>query len=240
MLDKLKYLFLWMLVTTPAQAAQGDYVVLLHGLARDKTNMQKIEKHFTAKGYQVINLDYDSREKPVEKLVHDVAQMIKKRAIDKNKKIHFVTHSMGGLVARGYIHQYRPENLGRVVMLGPPNQGSEVASWLQNNWLYKKYYGAAGQQLVKGLKPLDGIIGESADYELGIIAGTRSIDPVSSLFVLSGQDDGKVTVKATKLTGMTDHITLPVTHTFMMKNKTVIQQAVYFIRTGTFKRSPAR
>ena len=140
---------------------------------------------------------------------------------------------MGGLVIRALLNKYRPKNLGRVVMLGTPNQGSEVADFFKNNPIYKGFFGPAGQQLTTDQANIKDLLG-TVDYELGIIAGDRSIDPISST-ILVGKDDGKVSVKRSKINGMTDHVVIHTTHTFMMKNKNVIKQTDYFITHGKFQ-----
>jgi len=219
-----------------SDAAQGDYLIVLHGIGRTNQNMQTVSDHFTAQGYLVLNLNYASRDKELKNLSTDIHQKITKFTTDPNKPIHFITHSMGGLVARAYITQYKPKNIARVVMLGPPNQGSEVADFFKENWLFQGYYGPAGQQLKTDQQMIKAVLGE-VNFDLGVIAGDRSIDPVSSI-IIPGKDDGKVAIERTKVSGMADHIVLHVTHTFMMKNKQVIEQAQYFIEHGFFKKTP--
>lgn len=222
--------FLWI---HAASAAAGDTVVLLHGIGRTKGSMEKMENDLASKGFDVINIDYASREKSIENLVEDVRVEIKQHHIDPKEKLHFVGHSMGGLIIRAYIAKHRPINLGRVVMLGTPNQGSEVADLLKDNFLYINYYGPAGQQLVTDQNGFKGIFGR-VDYELGVIAGDRSIDPVSSLLIITGDDDGKVPVASTRIKGMQDDIVVHATHTFMPSNAEVIQQTEYFLEHGKF------
>ena len=227
------FIFLTTPALTPAIANDGDYVVLLHGIARSSSNMSKLEKHFANKGFNVINIDYKSKDYTLEILSEDVKKEISKNVMDVDKKIHFIGHSMGGLVIRSILNKYRPVNLGRVVMLGTPNQGSEVADFFKNNFLYRNFFGPAGQQLTTDQSKVKNLLG-TVDYELGIIAGDRSIDPISSV-ILKGKDDGKVRIKNTKTKGMTDHIVIHATHTMMMKNKSVINQTEHFITHGKFK-----
>lgn len=218
----------------PARAADGggDYIVLLHGIKRSSKSMQKMAEHFTKAGYHVINIDYLSQTYTLDRLADDIYAQIKPFTNRADNKIHFVGHSMGGLVIRALVKRHRPDNLGRVVMLGTPNQGSEVADFLENNILFQSFYGPAGLQLVTDQRGIANLFGD-VDFDLGIIAGTRSIDPLSSI-ILPGRDDGKVTVERTKLDGMKDHVILPATHTFMMMDKRVIAQTAHFLKHGMF------
>ncbi len=230
------------LMPRPAVAEQADatvyqdYVVLLHGITRTSRAMQRMEDYFAQHGYRVINIDYKSREYTIDRLAENVYEEISDITKESEHRIHFVGHSMGGLIIRAILNRHRPENLGRVVMLGTPNQGSEVADFLENNILFQNFYGPAGLQLVTDQRQIANLFGD-VDFDLGIIAGTRSIDPLSSL-VLPGSDDGKVTVERTKLEGMTDHLVLPTTHTFMMRNAQVLSQTRHFIENGTFAEPP--
>lgn len=219
----------------------ADCVILLHGLARSSASMSKLADALNSSGFATVNQSYPSREHNIETLavnaINDAtASCEKKGPKDKSSeyKIHFITHSMGGILVRQYLHQSEIENLGNVVMLGPPNKGSQVVDKLKNVVGFYWLNGPAGQQLGTTPNSVPKTLG-AAHFTTGIIAGTRSINPILST-ILPGQDDGKVTVANTKLDGMTDHITLPVTHTFMMKNDQVIEQSIHFIKFNQFKK----
>ncbi len=215
------------------QAHDGDYVVMLHGIARSSKCLSRMQKAFEADGYQVLNIDYPSRKQTIPEIVATIRPQIEAFAKDPSKKIHFIGYSMGGLVARAYIHAHRPENLGRMVMLGSPNHGSEVADMLENFPPYKWFYGPAGAQLTTDFNTSSFF--KNPDYEVGIVAGTLANDPIS-YFLIKGPNDGKVSVESTKLDGMKDHVTLPVTHTFMPRTLSVIRAAKSFIKDGAFPR----
>lgn len=223
----------------PARAekpqAKGGYVIILHGIARTSASMEKLEKAFTQEGYAVLNIDYPSRGATIEVLAEKIHEKIAAFATDKSRKIHFIGYSMGCIVTRAYLAKHRPKNLGRAVMLAPPSKGSEVADFLEDMTIYQSIYGPGGQQLGTA-RNFDRMYGK-IDYETGIIAGDRSIDPISSLFILKGPDDGKITVENTKAAGMKDHIVIHASHTFIMKDREAIVQALHFIKNGKFRRA---
>lgn len=207
-------------------------VILLHGLARKATSMNKLEKALKEQGFTAVNVDYPSTKHDIESLAESsIGDAIAK--VESGSKINFVTHSMGGILVRQYLRRHKIENLGRVVMLGPPNSGSEVVDILKNMPGFKAVNGPAGMQLSAKEHGLPNQLGP-ANFELGVIAGSRSINLVLST-MLPMPNDGKVSVESTKLEGMTDHVTLPVTHTFMMRNPSVIEQVITFIQQGKFK-----
>jgi pimeloyl-ACP methyl ester carboxylesterase len=211
-------------------------VVLLHGIFRGRRSMQGLARFLGSEGYRTLNLGYPSRRQPIEALVAHIQPQIAAFAPSVSGKLHFVGHSMGGLLIRAYLHRFRPPNLGRVVMMGTPNQGSEVADFLKDWWTYKKLFGPAGQQLVTGLTTADTLFG-AIDYELGVIAGNRSIDPISSL-IIGDPNDGRVSIESTKVAGMADHIVVPVSHPFLPAKKEVHRLVLAFLRHGRFAASP--
>ena len=220
-----------------APPTAADCVVLLHGLARSASAMEVMVKPLEAEGFRVTNIDYPSRKKKIEALAKPaIDKGIKQCALAEGEKLHFVTHSLGGILVRYYLQEHELERLGRVVMLGPPNQGSEVVDKLKGVPGYAWLNGAVGYQLGTGKDSLPLSLPE-VDYPVGVIAGTRSIDPVSS-WILPNPDDGKVSVARTKVDGMKAHIVLPVTHAFMMRDDEVHRQTIQFLKTGTFDQAP--
>ncbi len=191
--------------------------------------MRGLEKAFQRAGFETLNIGYPSIRRDLSALADFVHAKISGAAAEK---IHFVGFSMGCLLARTYIARHRPANLGRVVMLAPPNNGSEVADFLKNFWPYRVGYGPAGQQLITDQRALKELLG-AVDYELGVIAGNRSIAPFSS-WVIGKENDGKVSVESTKLAGMKEHIVIPASHTFIISNRQAQALAVRFIREGCF------
>lgn len=206
-------------------------VVLLHGIARTKRSMKKLEIALLSAGFEVLNIDYPSRKHTIPSLSTNIYQQIEAYRKQKEVTLHFVTHSMGGLVVRELLSRYPLNSVGRIVMLAPPNHGSEVADFLKNNLLFKLFYGPAGQQLTTATKLSD--IPEMVQYELGIIAGNRCLDPIC-YFLLPKPHDGKVSIESTKYFTMKDHIILPANHSFIMNYRQVIDQVKYFLKEGKF------
>lgn len=214
-------------------AESKECVILLHGLARTEGSLSKMQMALNDAGFHTVNKGYLSTKHKVEKLSKDsITEALS--FCPTAKKVHFVTHSMGGILVRQYLSTKKITNLGRVVMLGPPNKGSQVVDKLKNAPGFNLINGPAGMQLGTGKLSVPNRIGP-ANFEVGIIAGTRSVNLILST-MLPNPDDGKVSVENTKLEGMSDHISLPVTHPFMMKNDEVIDQVIYFLKYGIFDR----
>jgi len=211
--------------------SQSDSVILLHGLARTDRSMNKLQQALLEKGYQVHNVGYASTRSKIEQLAEEVIGRALKLC-PKAQKVHFVTHSLGGILVRQYLSNHQIENLGRVVMLGPPNQGSEVVDKLRDFPGFRFINGKAGLELGTGESSVPNQLG-AANFDLGIIAGTRSVNLILS-HMIPGTDDGKVSVENTRLEGMHDHLQMKVTHPFMMRNARVIEQVIHYLETGRF------
>lgn len=217
-----------------AIAATGNgAVVLLHGLGRTGFSMRSLATALRRADYAVLSPWYGSRDTMADILAW-LHSRIRAFASEHPGSLHFVTHSLGGLVTRSYITAHRPENLGRVVMLAPPNQGSNLADALQALNLATLILGPTSAHLRTRRTPAEERQLDTVDYPLGIIAGDRPFDPILPRLLLPGANDGKVSVAATKIEGMTDHITLPVQHTMMVGDKRVIAQTLNFLKTGMF------
>jgi len=196
--------------------------------------MTTMANRLSAENYRVINLEYPSRSKTIEAIANStLSERIEKCRETGAKTIHFVSHSMGGIIVRYYLKHHEMEDLGKVVMLSPPNKGSEVVDKLGDTFIFEWINGPAGQQLGTKANSLPRQLGE-VDFELGVIAGNQSINPVLSLLI-PGEDDGKVSVKNTKVAGMADFVVIPATHTFIMNHPQAIEQTISFLKSGQFK-----
>ena len=213
-----------------------DGVVLLHGISRTSRSFRKMQIAIEAAGYATLNIGYASRSKPLEALAEDIHPPIERLAESLGGSVHFVCHSMGGLLARVYLARHRPERLGRVVMLGTPNGGSEIADRLKQVGAYRAWFGPAGQQLGTQRDATIAAMFPPVDYPVGIIAGNRSVYPITSTF-LPKPHDGRVSVENTKLSGMADHIIVETSHPWLVRNGPAIAQTIAFLRDGRFRRS---
>jgi hypothetical protein len=216
----------------PQLALADECVVLLHGLTRTGQSMKSVEFALKKASYKVVNARYPSTRKPIEQLTSYVDKAAQK--CGGAGRLNFVTHSMGGILVRAWLRDNRPANLGKVVMLAPPNQGSEVVDAFGNRGFFG-IMGPAAKELGTGPDSLPRKLGP-ANFSLGIIAGDKSSSQVFAS-ELKGPNDGTVTVASTKLQGMKDHITLHVGHTFMMNDPLVIAQVLTFLQQGRFDRS---
>lgn len=226
--------FTGVLLLSCGAASAADCVVLLHGLARSAMSMNPMQRALIDEGFETANVDYPSRDYTVEEL----AQIAIPKGLDACRakegigRIHFVAHSLGGILLRQYLSEKEIAGLGRVVMLGPPNQGSAAVDELRGFPGFDWLNGPAGLQLGKGEESLPLKLGPAA-FELGVIAGNRTIDPITSS-VLENPDDGRVSVEDTKLDGMTDFVVVEHSHAFMMRMRRPIELTIRFLKSGSF------
>lgn len=212
---------------------RADCVVLLHGLNRSWRAMNKMAEALQEEGFSTANVDYPSQGGTVEDLAPEVIELgVQECRSSGATNIHFVTHSMGGILLRFAQSKDPIPELGRVVMLGPPNQGSEIIDKTRNWWGAGLFSGPAGKQLGTDEDSIPSRLGP-VDFELGVIAGTGTINPFMSA-MLPDEDDGKVTVERTKVDGMDDFAITDDSHHYIIRSTEAIANTVAFLRTGQF------
>ena len=221
--------------TSALPRGERDLVVVLHGMGRTKLSMSRLATRLEQQGYDVLNFSYPSTRSSVAGSTALLRQQLQNDLPARAGRVHFVTHSLGGIVVRAYLQQHPPANLGRVVMLSPPNQGSEVVDHLRDNFLYRLATGPAGQELGTETTSTPNALGE-VDFPLGVITGDRSFNPLFSAW-LAGTNDGKVSVHRAKVRGMTDFLVVPHSHSFIMRSSVVAQQVAHFLAHGQFNTS---
>ncbi len=208
-------------------------VVLLHGLGRTRRSMRRIAAALQAAGYRVVNRGYPSTRRSIERLAAEVVPAAM-TACDGVAPVHFVTHSLGGILVRQYFQSHPVPPGSRMVMLSPPNQGSEAAERARRQALARWLLGPAVTQLGTGPDGVPATLGP-IDLEIGVIAGSRSLDFwFGRLF--DGPHDGKVSVAAAQLEGQQDFLVLPCSHPFIMRDTRVVGQVLYFLAHGRFNR----
>ena len=229
---RLFLLLIILIFSTPAFAVEDECVILLHGLGRTSSSMLRVELRLEEEGYLVWSRSYPSRKKTIEELTPVVGEAVDYCRANEAKKIHFVTHSMGGILVRQYFQNNDVKEARRVVMLAPPNNGSEVTDRYRDEGWYQFATGPAGQQLGTEKDSVPNTL-DVIPLEVGIIAGTRSSDPWFAE-IFQGANDGKVSVASTRLPEMNDFLVVESGHTFIMNDGEVIRQIKSFLRDGRF------
>jgi hypothetical protein len=217
-----------------AAATAPECVVLLHGVLAHGVFMKPLESALQDAGYRTVNVSYPSRDKTIEQIATDfLPKELAKYDLARASRVHFVVHSMGGLITRAFLEKSRPANLGRVVMLGTPNHGSEAADRLAESDILRKIVGVNLENLRTKQNGTAGKLGR-ATYDLGIIAGDTSINPLFSSWV-KGDADGPVSLESAKLDGMRDFVVVPYSHTAMLWRDETAKQVLAFLRDGKFE-----
>ena len=224
-------------VTQPKEPDSSELVFVVHGLGRTKHSMGIMRRHLRKEGYRTVSFGYDSRKLSIEEAATKLRAAVSNelKQADAPENIHFVTHSLGGILVRKVLADYHPPQIGRVVMISPPNHGSEIPDRLGGLKIFKKALGPAGLELGTGTNSVPNRL-PPPDFELGVITGDRSLNPLFSGYI-AGKDDGKVSVESAKLKGMRDFLIVHSSHTWIMNRKEVREQTVYFLRHGLFKQS---
>lgn len=215
-----------------AGTVDAGTVVVVHGLGRTSTSMAVLNARLRAQGYRVVPVDYPSTRQPLDQLVDSLSVAVDDCCASERETVHFVTHSMGGILVRAYLAG-RPEYRGRVVMLSPPNQGTEVIDAFAPSPLLVSVLGPAGAALGTDSTGITASLGPVA-FSLGIITGNLSTNPIAS-WLIPGPDDGKVGVESARVEGAADFLVLPATHTFIMNRADVAEAVVGFLREGSFE-----
>ena len=222
---------IWLLILTFLNGnALAECVLLVHGLARSDASLYILDRSLKNAGYETFRVSYPSRKGNIDDLT-DLA-FSEAESFCSEETMHVVTHSLGGILTRIWLAGGLPNNLGRVVMLGPPNHGSEMVDMLRDIPAFEWIYGDAGLQLGTTEADLPSQL-PPVNFELGVIAGRLSINPLLTLATTTA-NDGVVTVDSTRIDGMQDHVTVMATHSLMMNNPIVIAQAINFLREGAF------
>jgi len=219
----------------PADGVAGDAacVILLHGLGRTAMSMTALAHELETRGYRVTNLAYPSTDFPIETLTRDYLAPAAERCRDAGcPSLHMVSHSLGGILIRQFLQTHRLPAGSRIVMLSPPNQGSELADHLQSYRFYHWVTGPAGQQLGTAVDSVPQKLAP-VDATIGVITGSESWNPFYS-YLIPGPDDGKVAVDRARLAEMSDFLVVPASHTFIMDDDEVVAQTLHFLQYGRF------
>lgn len=210
-----------------------ECLILLHGLGRTSASMSYLGSELEEAGFRVVNFGYPSTDLPIEQLATEyIPQAMQECGLDETKRFHFVTHSLGGILVRYYLQENDLPDGSRVVMISPPNQGSELADSLKDKSYYQWFTGPPGQQLGTSEKDLPRML-KPVEAEVGIITGVTNLEPWFS-WLLPGDDDGKVTVESAQLEEMRDFLVVDGGHTFIMNRSAVIVAIENFLRKGSF------
>lgn len=227
-------LILWILsgcAPPPPDGAQT--VVVVHGLGRTSASMTILSSRLRDAGFRVVSFGYPSTSEEMEALVDRLESEVARCCRGEAETVHFVTHSMGGILVRIYLDQQPQAHQGRVVMLSPPSQGSEVVDAFADSPMLRAVLGPAGSRLGTDSTAIPSRLGP-VRFSLGIITGNRSLNPLYS-WLIPGPDDGKVGVDRAKVEGAADFLVVPASHTFIMNRGDVAEEVVYFLRNGRFR-----
>jgi pimeloyl-ACP methyl ester carboxylesterase len=220
----------------PAAPDGAETVVVVHGLGRTPASMSVLELRLETAGYRVVSFGYPSTSEPMELLVERLEEEVARCCSNDPTPVHFVTHSMGGVLVWSYLAEHPAPLAGRVVMLSPPSQGSELIDAFADTPLLRMIVGPAGTELGTDSSGIASRL-PPPNFRLGIIAGDRSMNPLAS-WLIPGPDDGKVSVESARAGGATGFLVLPATHTFIMNREDVAVETIRFIRTGAFSNEP--
>lgn len=222
----------------PAEAAVSPRpLVLLHGLGRTPRSMWRLSREAQRRGWQVHNLGYPSRREPIRAHAERIGKQLAAIAAEQGP-LDVVTHSMGGIVLRTAVADgwIAPAQIHRVVMLAPPNGGSELADALSRTWWFPLVMGPSAVELRTAA---DGIPAQlpPVSFPVGVIIGRRSWNPLFG-GAFTGTNDGKVSVARAAVAGMHDLRIVDRGHTFVMDAPEVVADVFHFLEHGRFAQIP--
>jgi hypothetical protein len=207
-----------------------EHVVLIHGLARGSLSMWLLAHRLERAGYGVTTLDYHSVGETPAAVLAEAFGQIDACCAGGDRTVHFVGHSLGGLVIRAYLASHKVEGLGRVVLIGTPNAGTPLVDHHRDTW-WMGIAGATAASLGTGPDSLPRSL-PPPTYPVGVIAGATRNGFFSDL--IRGEDDGLVPVESTKLPVMTDFVVVDSGHSMMRYDANVARQAIAFLKKGRF------
>ena len=216
----------------PPPPDEAEPVVVVHGLGRTPASMAVLEYRLKTAGFRVVSFGYPSTSEPIEELIERLAAEVTRCCDTRRQSVHFVTHSMGGVLVRSYLDQESGEHRGRVVMLSPPSRGSELIDAFGDSPLLRIVLGPSGAALGTDSAAVANRLGPVL-FDLGIMTGDRSLNPFAS-WLIPGPDDGKVSVDRARADGAAGFLVLPATHTFIMNREDVAEETIHFLRNGRF------
>lgn len=217
---------------SPPTPDSRETVMVLHGLGRSPRSMALIAARLVQAGYQVVTFGYPSTSEPIEVLVDSLGSALDECCSSDPNGVHFVTHSLGGVLVRSYLSARPAAHEGRVVMLSPPSQGSEIIDAFADSPMLRSFLGPSSSQLGTDSTGIATKLGP-VTFSLGIITGDRSLNPIGS-WLIPGPDDGKVGVERARVEGAADFLVMPATHTFIMNRRDVADETVHFLQHGRF------
>lgn len=214
--------------------ANRETVVLLHGLGRNKAAMWLLAWRIEDAGFDVIRIGYDSLHETPGQILAGVSREIDACCKALSQPVHYVGHSLGGLVIRAYLAEREWRNRGRVVLIGTPNNGTPLVDEYKDTW-WMNLAGPTANALGTDPDSFPNSLPEP-DYPVGVIAGLREGGFAKAL--MPGDHDGLVPVESTKVAGMSDFIVVETSHSLMRYNEEVARQTIAFLRKGEFLRKP--
>jgi len=211
---------------------KNELVILLHGILNSNKMLKGMEQFLASHGFEVLNIDYPSTKYSIEGSMSFVKTLLDQKKLQQFEKIHFVSFSMGGIITRALLNKYQIANLGKVVFIGTPHLGSEVADFVVKIKLLAKIFGPAIYQLACNREDTQKIMGKPY-YKFGCIAGNKSFDPLGA-YLIKQPSDGRVSLQSSMLHGSKNSVILPFSHLMLIYRKKVWEHVLSFILHGKF------